>query len=265
MNKAKLAYSSLSADIFNRAEFCLAVMQNCISLHNYGATQDVVDKYKYSDVAGLRYSCPDQQYFARYEDRDREGNVHINTPPIYTAGPVIATMITQYGIGRAIEENPIGQKMLRKCTDATITDMLEGDTVENRINNFNKCLYKLSTRLARPEYVHVKKVILPAGIGRSGVDDIWLNRYLPILSAFADDLFSRGMEVILVINRTYLNYLDRRYTGADEKMRERFEAFKNMPMISRDEVNLDMTLTYGENDEEGGADVPDNVSRYILP
>ena len=260
LHPPKLAFGNISDDDFNRSEYCLTISQNSISLKNFGATEDIVRKYNYADVAGLRYSCPELQYFSRLEDRCREGSVHINSPPLYTDGPVIATVISQYGIGRPIEENVIGKKLLKRCHDYSVVAHLEEDTIENRIKYFNKCLFQLSLQMVKsPEYEHVKKFILPVGIGRRGVDDIWLTRYMPIISIFANDVGAYGKEVVLVVNKSYLRYLEKKYDQENNTAGESFGDLKGLNVLSKDELSLDMTLTYGED-----IDVPDTQTHYVL-
>ena len=258
----KLAFGHLSDDTFNNPEFCVVIIQNSVSLRNFGAADDIVRKYNYADVAGHRHPCPVLQYFARVEDRSREGSVHINNPPIYTDGPVIATLITQYGIGRAIEENVIAKKMIKNCVDLSVISHLEDDTVENRIIYFNKCLFNLAKQITKPECSYIKKVILPVGIGRRGVDDVWLTKYMPIIYAFANDVGTTGKEVVLVVNKSYLNHLEKKYEAVNNLASESFEKFKGLRVLSNHELSLDMTIVYGEDEE--GDDIPDSLSHYIL-
>lgn len=260
----KLMYGSISADTFNETNVCILTTQNSVSCKNFGSTYDVVQKYNYANIAGLRYSCPVMKYFATLEDRSPEGDVYINTPPIYTTGPAIATLITQYGIGREIEENNIAQKLVKSCSDMMITSRLSADTLLNRLRYFNKAIYNLATQMKKPEYDHIKKFIIPAGIARRGrVDELWLTKYIPIISAFASDMNKYGKEVIIVINEEYLNTLENRFKDSNEISKPYFECLKDLTVLSESDLSLDATLPYQQDEE--GEDIPDTLTHYILP
>ena len=75
----------------------------------------------------------DLKYIAREQDRSEEGTCHIHSPPLYSKGPKIGTLITQYGLGSPYEENKITQKIIRKCEDTSLIHHPRMDTIENRI------------------------------------------------------------------------------------------------------------------------------------
>ena len=52
------------------------------------------------------------------------------------------------------------------------------DTIENRLTYFNRRLFFLVSLLKKEEYLEIKKIILPIGIGRGLVDDIWLKNIM---------------------------------------------------------------------------------------
>ena len=184
-SKAKLMFANISDEVFNKDNICLVVNQNSISLKNFGRCSTLAEKYTYGDVAGTRKSCPHRRFCCREEDQSQEGDVHLKSPPLYTEGPAIATLITQFGIGGPIEENDVGKNIMKrnKTTDKKFNSRLAADTLKNRVGYFNRSIYALKNRVTRSEFDHIKKIIIPAGIARSGeVDDIWLRNYFPIIS-----------------------------------------------------------------------------------
>ena len=50
---------------------------------------------------------------AREIDRSPEGLCLIHTAPLYIKRPNIATLVTQYGLGKPYEENRLAQKIVR--------------------------------------------------------------------------------------------------------------------------------------------------------
>ena len=69
--------------------------------------------------------------------------------------------------------------MVQYCLDTAITFHLISDSVENRITFFNKAVFKLANVLSLAYYDHIKKIILPVGIGSGRVDNIgYPNTYL---------------------------------------------------------------------------------------
>ena len=60
---------------------------NSVSCKNYGLTADLVEKYPYCDLAGLRYCDTDLKCIAREIDRSPEGLCLIRSAPLYLKGP----------------------------------------------------------------------------------------------------------------------------------------------------------------------------------
>ena len=98
----KLMFNFIADDLFNNDDTCILVNQNCLSFKNFGRCQDIVTKDPYGDVAGLRKADRYLRLYAQFEDRGQEGDCIIKSPPPYSQGPTIVTLITQYGIGRPI-------------------------------------------------------------------------------------------------------------------------------------------------------------------
>ena len=107
-----IMHNLLTDEVFNNDSTCIILNQNSVSYRNFGRCLDVVEKYSYSDVAGLRTPDFYMKMYARYEDRDAEGECIFTSPPHYIQGPTVCTLITQYGIGRSIEDNNITQKII---------------------------------------------------------------------------------------------------------------------------------------------------------
>ena len=259
----KLIYGGVSDIQFNKSHICIVVPQNSVSCRNYGCTNDVVGRYSYGDIAGLRFPCSIMKCYSILEDRSPEGSVYLKHPPIYSKGPTIATLITQYGIGLPIEENNFAKKIVKNCTDVLITSRLASDTLENRVSFFNNAMYKLSVRMRNVENDRIKKIMIPVGIGRRGrVDTAWINKYSPIISAFAKDMLQCGKEVCLVINKSYHDFLKKKYENCDSDEGVFFNKLNELPFLTDVVPSIDSSTQ--SNSDQDGKDVPDTLFRYIL-
>ena len=207
----KLAHSRISEDKYNNEDVLIVVSSSSVTCKNFGLTRDVVQKYPYADVAGNRRPPCTWYNTAMLEDRSPEGSVYINQPPIYRSGPTVATLITQYGVGKPVEENPYAKQIIERSGDVLYTSRLENDSLQNRIIYFDKCLLKLASYLKNSEFNHIKRVIIPAGIGRQGkMDNIWLTEYLPILGNFAGDIQQMSKQCIVLTSDEYLKFTENR-------------------------------------------------------
>ena len=193
----------ITDDKLNRDEILLVHTTNSIGCKNYGNSSKLVEKYPYCDIAGLRCMDTDLKYIAREQDRSEEGTCHIHSPPLYSKGPKIGTLITQYGLGSPYEENKITQKIIRKCEDTSLIHHLRMDTIENRISYFNRSLFFLATLLKKEEYFEIKKIILPIGIGRGVVDDIWLKKYYNIITKFVYEMNFYGKKCYILVKKSH--------------------------------------------------------------
>ena len=160
----------------NQDEILLVRNTTAIGCKNYGISSDLVKKYSYSDIAGLRCIDTDLRYIAREQDRSEEGTCYIHSPPLYSKGPRIATLITQYGLRNPYEENKLAQKIVINCEQESFAHHLRVDMIENRLTYFNRSVFLLGRMMKQIEYINIMKIILPIGIGRGSVDEIWLNR-----------------------------------------------------------------------------------------
>ena len=95
----------------------------------------------------------------------------IHPTPLYINGPKIASLVTQFGLGRPYEENRLAQKIVRNCRQESFAKHLRQDTSDNRLIHFNSALNTLSASLKSAKYQDTNKVILPIGIGCSGVSE----------------------------------------------------------------------------------------------
>ena len=86
----------------NQDEVLLVHSTNAIRCKNYGLPSDLVKKYPYCDIAAFWYTDTDLSYIAKEQDRSEEGTCYIHSPPLYSKGPKIASLITQYGVGKSI-------------------------------------------------------------------------------------------------------------------------------------------------------------------
>ena len=179
-----------------------------VSCKNYGLTADLVEKYPYCDLAGLRYCDSDLKCIARESDRSPEGLCLIRTAPLYLKGPKIATLVTQYGLGKPYEENRLAQKIVRNCGQESFVRHLRQDTSDNRLVHFNKALQSLSGILKNNVHPDINKVILPIGIGRSLVDKQWMCRY-EIIKKFAREIPYSGVESYITVRKPYRYAIDK--------------------------------------------------------
>ena len=120
----------LTHEIFNNDDCCIVLNQNSLTYRNFGRCDYVVEKYPYGDVAGLRKPDKHMKMYARCEDRSIEGDCIINSPPHYVNGPTIATLITQFGIGRPFEHNNIAQKIVKNNRNKDLVTHLKKDSDE---------------------------------------------------------------------------------------------------------------------------------------
>ena len=124
-------------------------------------------------------------------------------------GPKIATLVTQFGLGKPYEENGLAQKIVRNCGQESFVRRLRQDTSDNRLIHFNKALKSLSVSLKNNAYPDTNKVILPIGIECSGVGDKWLCRYYEIIKKFAWDLSHTGIHCYVAVRKQHLYTIDR--------------------------------------------------------
>lgn len=257
----KMMFNKISDSIFNQRDTLLVINQNSISYANYGCSYDIIAKYPYGDVAGLRRPDFKVPSYSHTEFHDKEGTTIIKSPPTDTVGPSICTLITQYGIGRNYEDNNIAQRIAKYCRDTTISDRLAADTKDNRILYFNKAIYNLSNQLASEKFSHLKKVILPVGIGRSGkVDMIWLCKYFSIIEVFARHLQNQGKQVILLMKNRCDN-LDETYLPRSDYAGFCYRKLKKLSVLKADKFLLDIpSPAYSHSEKED--DVPDTQTYY---
>ena len=257
----KLMYASITDEVFNNPKTCLLVNQNSISYRNFGRCASIVEKYFYADVAGLRQPCPHLKYCCTPEFRDIEGNVVIKSPPLYRNGPVVATLITQYGIGSPLEDNKIAKDIIENAPDTAIRTRLKEDTEKNRVSYFNRAVYKLKVQLERDEFKDVKKVVFPIGIARGGnADNVWLTQYLPIINCFSNDMARLNKDVVLLVNETYMNILSRLFINRSDYVASCFHNLKNLDVINV--CDFDKSVDY--NLSFDNEDVPDSLREYII-
>ena len=111
----------ISDENLNQDEVLLVHSINAVRCKNYGLIADLVEKYPYCDIAGFCYMDVDVRYVAMEQDRSEEGTYYINSPPLYRKGPKIATLVTQYGLGKPYKKNKLSQKIVRNCAQESFT------------------------------------------------------------------------------------------------------------------------------------------------
>ena len=199
----------VSNDKLNQEEVLIVHSINSVGCKNYGLAADLVDKYPYAETAGGRYCDSNLKCIAREEDRTPEGSCLIRPAPLYIKGPKIASLVTQFGLGRPYEENRLAQKIVRNCGQESFAKCLRNDTSENRLIYFNKALKSLSASLKTNTSQDTNKVVLPIGIGCSGVSENWLCRYYEIIKKFAQDMSHSGIHCYIAVRKQHLYAIDR--------------------------------------------------------
>ena len=143
---------NITDDILNQDNILLLHTSTSIACRNYGISSKLVEKCPYCDIAGLRCKDVDFKYYARKQDRSEEGTAYIHSPPLYSKGVKIGTLISQYGTGEPYEKNKETQNFIRgcqetpfrRCEETPLIKRLREDTVKNRIYYFNKSLFYLA-------------------------------------------------------------------------------------------------------------------------
>ena len=193
-------------------------------------------KYPYSETAGARYCDSDLKCIAREKDRSPEGLCLVRSAPLYMKGPKIATLVTQFGLGKPYEENKLAQKIVRNCGQESFVKQLRQDTSDNRLIHFNKALKSLSVSLKNNAYPDTNKVVLPIGIGCSGVGDKWLCRYYEIIKKFARDVSHTGIHCYIAVRKQHLYSIDR-FVGkrCNHKSQLQLKELKSLAWMDVDE------------------------------
>ena len=214
LNSCKLIYSYLSGPALRQKHLCLVTAINAVTCKNFGYMKDIASNYPYADVARRRYTKPGCSYSC-VRDRGVVGSAFLNKPPHeeYSNLPLIATLITQYGIGKSIEANEYAKKAVQYSLDIHHVNNLRNDTEERRLSNFTKSLNQLKYLLSSGECDYIQYVIFPLGIGRSGrIDEIWLAYYLPGILAFSKEI--QGKTVCFAVNEEVFVNLDHKYKNS---------------------------------------------------
>ena len=159
-------------------------------------------------MVGLRYTKPLASYScARDRGILRATVIKAKSQQDKSDLPVIATMITQYGIGKPVHCNDYAKNTILYSRDTDHVNQLSNDTIDQRITFFKSSLNMLKHQLNCSEFKHIEFVMFPLGIGRSGfIDDIWLTHYLSALFTFSNDL--NGRTVCLVVREELFSILE---------------------------------------------------------
>ena len=255
MSKCKVMYGHVSDDLFNREDTCLVVNQNCLSYRNFGRCYDIVEKYPYGDVAGLRKPDKFMKMYAALHERGVGGDCLLKAPPHYKEGPTIATLISEYGIGPPIEENTIAQKIVQSGRNQDLVRHFSRDTKEQRGKYFKQALRKLGRLLTSQN--HLKNIIIPLGIGRRGqADHFWLTHYLPLIHRLSVDMDNLGKKVFILISETVLHSLKEEFQnrpeGGDDAVYLHFQSLKDLEVVEK-KVLQGKKRKHHETEEEGDA------------
>ena len=230
-----LAMGNMCCWDYRKKCICLVTYTNAITCKNFGHAKVLAEAYPYGNVAGVRYS--NDRGIAQTSDRGVEGTIIVEKPgPHLNDHPTIATLITQYGIGKPIELNKISETIVRYTKDMDHAKRLQCDTSFNRVKKFDDCLLHLRSELSKEENSALKIVLIPVGIGRGGqMDDEWIDYYLPMLYDFSRSVKSLGKKVFLIMSNYYRDKLEE---GA-----RALSAINKIPLLKKS----DMPEIYGED------------------
>ena len=251
-SECHLMFTYIGDPIFNRKDTLIVIYQNCVSYKNYGRSQYVVEKYPYGDVAGRRKPCDFLKSISRVEDRGHMGDCIINGPPEDVQGPTIATLMTQFGIGRPLETNNIAQKIVENSKNLNLVYRLKNDTSEGRQLSFSHSMFKLTFSLARINKDHIKNIVIPVGIGKSGsIDDVWLTKYLPVIHKFSNEMKEFDKRVILISSEEVQNCLHQKYSDRSDEVAQYYRSlFVNLPLVHRYEFLCNDVTNHQDLEEE---------------
>ena len=210
---------------FRDNSICLVTYTNAITCKNFGHAKALAEAYPYGNVAGLRYT--NDRGIAQPSQRGVEGTVVIDKPGNHLHNyPTIATLITQYGIGKPIELNDISGRVARYTKDKDHAKRLQLDTNLNRMKKFDDCLLHLRGEMTKVENSDIKLIVIPVGIGRGGVmDDEWVAYYLPMIHDFSISVKCLEKKVFLLINNSYKEKL--------EEGKRALDAIKKVPHLMK--------------------------------
>lgn len=197
----KVYVGSVLEKIFHTKHSCIIVNGNSTGVETYGTLKRVYTYYPFSDVISSRRRLYGLERAVR-DDRAPVGGVFVRKPLShpYNEGPSVATIISQFGFGKPIDERE------RKNANNTSKDLhfvqnLEKDGVEMRIGNFKRCMDSLMKEAIKKENEDINLYLITAGVGRGGlVDCVWLDHYLPIIRDFANTLSLYSIRVVLCIS-----------------------------------------------------------------
>ena len=130
-NNLSLINANINDEKLNREEILIVRSINAIGCNNYGMNADLVHKYPYCDVLGMREIDPALKCIAKECDRSVEGSCIVHIPPLYTTGPKIASLVTQHGLGKPYDENVFARRIVKICTQESIVSHLYRDSGDN--------------------------------------------------------------------------------------------------------------------------------------
>ena len=193
---------------FRHSFICIVTCTNAITCKNFGLAKYISDTYPYVNVASLRYS--NGRGIAQRSDRGVEGSIIIEGPADYQINlPSIATLITQYGIGKPFEVNEVSAKVARFTKDTDHACRLQLDTTLNRVKKFEDCLLNLRSDMGKEKFKDIKVILIPVGIACGGVMNIdWVDYYLPLIHNFARSVETIDKKVLLIINDSHKEKLE---------------------------------------------------------
>ena len=219
---------------FRHGFMCIVSYTNAIACKNFGLVKCIAETYPYGNVAGLRYS--NDRGISQRSNRGVEGTAIVDMPADHHNLPTIATLITQYGIGKPFESNEISEKVAKYTKDADHATRLQSDTRLNRIKKFDDCLLNLRSDLGSAEYKDIKVILIPVGIGCGGVMNIdWVDYYLPLIDNFSRSVEAINKKVLLIINNSHKEKLEESRRAANAL--DRIPVYKeNMSAILGEDV-----------------------------
>ena len=136
--------------------------------------------------------------------------------------------------------------------------------------------------MKKEEYLEIKKIILPIGIGRGLVDDIWLNQYYNIITKFVYEMNFYGKKCYILVKKSHFktinNYVKKNCTDVAISVLEDLkstpwedidgrwynELIHDKEVELLDLIKLENMYFTGSCTYKNGYDVPNTQRAYVL-
>ena len=129
---------------YNKKNSCLLIPCNAISYKGVGLAKEIGFLYPYGDVYKDRRRLYNLSRCVK-SDRENVGSIKILKPSKNEDGPYIIGVVSQFSVGRPVEENQYAKHYIDTSFDKHFVEGLKKDTSEARLVAFNECIKKVTT------------------------------------------------------------------------------------------------------------------------